>query len=191
MTRTYRQSKRSGSADETREKIVRATFDLHGEQGVSATTMKQIAARAGVSVGSVYHHFPTYEDAIAACGAHAFGRFPPPGEEIFHGAADRAERVRRLALALFRFFAGISAFAGVRADAEKLPVLQPFVAQEAEGRLALARLAAGEAAAPTLAALFDVGAYEGWRHAGFTPEAAAARAAETANAWLDTQDGAD
>ena len=191
MARPYRQSKRGGSADETREKIVRATFDLHGEQGIAATSMKQIAARAGVSVGSVYHHFPTYEDAIQACGAHAFALNPPPDEAIFQGAADRAERVRRLARACFRFFAGITAFASVRADADKLPVLRPFVAQEAEGRLALARRAAGEAAAPTLAALFDVGAYEGWRHAGFTPEAAAARAAEAANAWLDTQEGAD
>src|SRR5689334_7225769 len=103
MARGYRQSRRGTSAEETRERIVRACFDLHAEQGIAATSMKQIAARAGVSVGSVYHHFPTYEDAILACGAHAFGLAPPPGPAIFEGAATRPERVARLAQALFHF----------------------------------------------------------------------------------------
>jgi AcrR family transcriptional regulator len=186
VPRPYRQSKRGGSADETRERIVRACFDLHAEQGIAATSMKQIAARAGVSVGSVYHHFPTYEDAIQACGAHAFSIAPPPTEAVLAGAADRPERVRRLALAYAGFFEGTRAMASVRADADKLPVLQPIVRQEAAHRLAMARAAAGEPAAPTLAALLDVAAYEAFRHAGFTPEAAAARIAEIANAWLDT-----
>ncbi|HEY0437700.1 MAG TPA: helix-turn-helix domain-containing protein, partial [Phenylobacterium sp.] len=66
MARTYRQSKRGDTAEETRRRIVDACFELHREQGMVATTMKQIAERAGVSVGSVYHHFPTYDDAIRA-----------------------------------------------------------------------------------------------------------------------------
>ena len=55
--RRYRLERRAETAGETRRRLVDATFALHGERGISATTMSDIAARAGVSVGSVYHHF--------------------------------------------------------------------------------------------------------------------------------------
>src|SRR6185436_1552868 len=162
MARTYRQARRSETADGTRQRIVQATFDLHAEQGIAATTMKQIAERAGVSVGSVYHHFPSYDEAIAACGAHAFTRFPIPTPEIFEGAQSRAERVRRLARALFHVFAGVRAFGSVIADQDKLPVLKAFVAQEQAARLELAAAAVGGPgeAAETLAGLLDSGAHD-------------------------------
>lgn len=187
MARQYRQARRGESADETRRRIVQATFDLHLEQGIAATSMRQIAERAGVSVGSVYHHFPTYDDAINACGAHAFGLFPLPTTALFESAGSRAERVRRLARAMFEVFAGMGgAFQSVIADQEKLPVLKPFVAQEHAARLGLAIAAAGEAAGPTLAALVDSATYDAFARQGLTAEAAAARVAEVANAWLDT-----
>jgi AcrR family transcriptional regulator len=188
MVRGYRQSKRGETAEETRRRIVQATFDLHSEQGIAATTMKQIAARAGVSVGSVYHHFPTYDEAINACGAHAFSLAPPPGPELFEGAASRAERVRRLAQALFRMFTGLRAFGSVLADQDKLPVLKAVVEMERKTRLALAAAAVGAdgAAAATLAALVDHGTYDAFTRAGLAPDAAAERVAQIANAWLDT-----
>lgn len=186
MARTYRQSRRGESAEETRRRIVEATFALHSEQGIAATTMKQIAERAGVSVGSVYHHFPTYDDAINACGAHAFARHPLPTVEIFEGAASRAERVRRLARATFGVYANLP-FHAVIADQDKLPVLQGYVAQEQAVRLELARAAAGDPdAARTLAALVDSATYDAFARLGFSLDEAAARAADVANAWLDT-----
>ena len=188
MARSYRQAKRSDTADETRQRIVQATFDLHAEQGIAATTMKQIAVRAGVSVGSVYHHFPTYDQAIVACGAHAFSICPIPTPAIFDGAGSRAEKVRRLARALFATFAGVRAFGSVIADQEKLPVLKGFVAQEQAARLALAAEAVGgdRAAAQTLAGLLDSGAYDAFARLGLGPDAAANRVAEVANAWLES-----
>ena len=62
MVRKYTLGRRGEAAEETRRRIVEATFALHAEQGVAATTMTQIAERAGVSVGTVYHHFATYDD---------------------------------------------------------------------------------------------------------------------------------
>ena len=50
--RQYRQSRRAESTEETRRRIVEATYALHAEQGMAATSMKQIAARADVSVGT-------------------------------------------------------------------------------------------------------------------------------------------
>lgn len=186
MARRYQQARRSESAEETRQRIVDATFALHGEQGIAATSMKQIAARAGVSVGSVYHHFPTYDDAINACGAHAFTLFPIPTPELFDGAASRAERVQRLARAMTHLFAGVRAFQSVIADQEKLPVLKAYVAQEHAARLDLAIAAAGPDAGPTLAGLLDSGTCDAFARLGLSPDAAAARIAEVANAWLDT-----
>jgi len=190
MVRAYRQARRGDAAEETRRRIVQAIFDLHGEQGIAATTMKQIAERAGVSVGSVYHHFPTYDDAIGACGAHAFSHAPPPTPAIFEGADGRAERVRRMAQATFAMFAGLRAFGSVLADQDKLPVLRRVVAEEQSGRLAMAGAALGapRPQARTLAALMDHGAYEAFLRLGFTVEAAADQAAEVANAWLDSQE---
>ncbi len=190
MARGYRQSRREEAADDTRRRIVQATFDLHGEQGIAATSMKQIAARAGVSVGSVYHHFPTYEHAVTACGTTAMANNPLPAAEVFAGAASRAERVRRMAAATFEFFAAVRAFASVRADQEKVPVLAGFVALEREARLALALAAVGEDGAdlaPTLATLMDVGVYEAARAAGLSPADGARQVAEVANAWLETR----
>ena len=189
MTRPYRQSRREEAAEETRRRIVQATFDLHGEQGIAATSMKQIAARAGVSVGSVYHHFPTYADAVIACGATALDRNPLPDPTIFEGARDRSQRVERMARAMFEMFAAVRAFASVRADQAKVPVLTAVVEQERTARLALARAALDDDAdlAPTLATLMDVGVYEAMIAAGHTPAEAAREVAEVANAWLESR----
>jgi AcrR family transcriptional regulator len=75
--RPYRLGRRAESAEETLRRIVRATYTLHCEQGVAATTMKQIARRADVSVGTVYHHFarPPWRSsrASASCRAGSSG----------------------------------------------------------------------------------------------------------------------
>jgi AcrR family transcriptional regulator len=186
MARSYEQRKRGEAAEETRRRIVLATFELHGEQGVTATTMKQIAERAGVSVGSVYHHFPTYDAAIQACGAHAFSMAPQLDDAVFAAIPERAERVRRLARALFGFFARVRGLGHVIAEQDRMPVLKAFAQQERGVRAGLARAAVGdEGAARVLAALLDYRTFEALRDQGFDPDAAAAKAAEVANAWLD------
>src|SRR5689334_18114758 len=101
--RQYQLKQRAESAEETRRRLVEATFELHGEQGIAATTMKQIAERAGVGIGTVYHHFPTLDDTINACAAHATATYPPPSEAIFTGVPTIKERLVRLARALFEF----------------------------------------------------------------------------------------
>lgn len=188
MARAYRQGRRSESAETTRQRIVQATFELHNAQGIAATSMKEIAARAGVSVGSVYHHFPTYDDAISACGAHAFSLTPLPGGALFAGLETRAVRVAAAVAAQFATFAALPAMASVIADQEKLPVLKAFVAQEAALRRALAAEALQDdgPAADTLAALMAHGSFDAFTRQGLSPEAAAQRVAEVANAWLDT-----
>lgn len=167
---------------------MRATFELHGEQGIVGTTMRQIAERAGVSVGSVYNHFPSYDEAILACGAYAFSLAPEPSAALFDGVNDVAERVRRLAHATFAQFERLRAFGYVAAEQDRVPVLKRFVDQERAQRLSLAAAALGEPAtgekARTLAALLDHGVHQALKDMGLGTDAAAARAAEVANAWL-------
>ena len=44
-------------------RTLEAALELFSSQGFGATSMRQIADRAGLSVGNVYHHFPS-KDAI-------------------------------------------------------------------------------------------------------------------------------
>src|SRR5512142_2501630 len=105
--------------------------------------MKQIAERAEVSVGSVYNHFPTYDEAIMACGAYAFSLGPEPSLALFDGVEVRAERVRRLARSAFALFERLRAFGYVTAEQDRVPVLKAFVARERQTRLSLAAAALG------------------------------------------------
>jgi AcrR family transcriptional regulator len=55
-----RLQKRAEALDETRNRIIWATMQLHGEKGVATTSQADVAARAGVSPATVYRHFPTF-----------------------------------------------------------------------------------------------------------------------------------
>ena len=50
----------------TRAAIIDAATALFGTQGFTATTVDQIAARAGIAKGAVYHHFPNKEAVFEA-----------------------------------------------------------------------------------------------------------------------------
>ena len=59
VKRTYRSSRRADSARQTRELIRQAAASLFVDQGVAATTMRQVAERAGVAERTVYTAFAT------------------------------------------------------------------------------------------------------------------------------------
>ena len=48
----------------SRAAILSAALDLFQEHGYEATTMRAIAQRAGVSLGSSYHYFPSKEHLV-------------------------------------------------------------------------------------------------------------------------------
>lgn len=191
--RTYRLGRRGEAAEETRRRVVQATFDLHAEQGIAETTMAQIAERAGVSVGTVYHHFPTYADAIEACGAFASATVPAPTEEIFEGAQTRRERIARLARALFDYYRRLPALASVRRDRHLADVLGRFADEEVRARRALSARAAAvdvkDKRAAFVAALVDFDSFQALTREGFSVREAAEKIADAANAWLDLQEG--
>ena len=49
-----------------RESILAIAAEVFGESGYSATTMKEIAARAGISESGLAHHFPNKDELLSA-----------------------------------------------------------------------------------------------------------------------------
>lgn len=181
--RAYRQARRAEAAEATRRRIVEATFALHGEQSIGETTMSQIAARAGVSVGSVYKHFPTYDDAIAACTVHASALIVPAGAAGFASRSTLADRVRGLVREVFGFYERAGRFEQIRAEQARFAALRPFFAAEERRRFALTRAALSPfgldgATADLLATLLDVAVWSGLRRAGLDQDGAVAAIAE-------------
>lgn len=103
------------TAPETRnasaEEVLRAALDLFARQGYGATTMRQIAQRAGTSLGNVYHHFRNKEEIFATLIDRYFqalldpnlelnrifarARFPEDLEEMAEAIEDIVERYGR------------------------------------------------------------------------------------------------
>jgi AcrR family transcriptional regulator len=88
---------RRRNADERRQALIAATIDSlkhHGHEGLS---VRRIAARAGVSIGLINHHFPN-KDALVAESYRQFSRQLAAG---FQAAVDRAGRDPRARLSAF------------------------------------------------------------------------------------------
>lgn len=99
--RKYRSSLRAASREQTHARIVKATAELHRERGVLDTTHAMIAARADVSVPTVYNHFPTRGDLVKACGAHIRAGAPPLEAPEAEPERSMAARVRGLVHRVF------------------------------------------------------------------------------------------
>jgi len=86
VKRTYRSPARAAAAGATRARIRAAAERLFVEQGYTATTLRQIAAAAGVGERTLYDAFPTK----AALFAHTLG-VATVGDEEPVRVADRPE----------------------------------------------------------------------------------------------------
>jgi AcrR family transcriptional regulator len=62
-------------ATATRERILDSALDLFAERGVVATSIEDVCARSGASVGSVYHHFAGKEGLADALVAESLGAY--------------------------------------------------------------------------------------------------------------------
>ncbi len=84
--------RRQTAVEQTRERIVAATFDLHATIGPSRTTIRAIADRAGLQRHTVYAHFPELDSLYEACTVHGIrstGMPEPVGWQTISGPLDR------------------------------------------------------------------------------------------------------
>ena len=95
MTRPYELKSRAVSQNETRQRIVDATIELHRTIGAARTTISEIAKRAGVGRVTVYRHFPDEETLFFACSGHYFSQHPFPSIERWREVADPLDRLRQ------------------------------------------------------------------------------------------------
>ncbi len=87
-----RKTDRRPGAPSTRERILAAAAALLAERGHDATTMEDVAAAAGLTVGALYRHFDGKPDLLLAVVGASLDRIP-----LFHPAAGaRAGRVAEL-----------------------------------------------------------------------------------------------
>ncbi len=157
-TRKYTKRRRAEQEAETRQRIVEAVYDLHGEIGPARTTIKAIAERAGVERLTVYRHFADEGEIFAACGAHFQAKLPPPDPAAWADVTDPEARLRAALLAFYDYYrrAGTNLSKALE-DAVELPALAVVVAPF--GRLVEgvredleAHWAVGDRARPRLAA---------------------------------------
>lgn len=121
--------KRAAATEETRRRILEATRALHGEVGVAVTSYEDIAARAGVGVGTVYRHFPSLDELIPACGALTMGEIalPDPREvpREFGAVQGRLARIRKLVADAFGIYErGAAQLQAARRERDLHPVLE-------------------------------------------------------------------
>ncbi len=181
-------SRRAAAVAQTRRRITDATLELHGEQGIAAKSWDDIAARAGVGVGTVYRHVPSLDELVPACGEIAMQvvalRDPSAVPALFEQTAEAAERVERLVREAFAIYErGAPQLRAVRREGE----IHPLVAQNREeleaslGALvdaALAPLGATRGDRAVARAMVDLNTWEALRDQGLGPSEALAAAAD-------------
>lgn len=165
-------------AEATRRRIVEATLAAHDEQGISATTVRDIAHRAGVAPSTVLHHFPQMDELVRACGELSEHLLPMPSEAVLAGASGALERVRTMAQAMFAWWDAMGpGFDHLRIDRRRIPEVDAWMAGLAQRHRSLAASALGEGddrRVDLLVALTSADAWTGLRSAGADPTSAAA-----------------
>jgi AcrR family transcriptional regulator len=107
----------AGKKEVTREKILDTAVELFRERGFDETTMREVAARAGVALGLTYHYFPAKEALVMAYYERVQAEHRRVVEErvlsvsglrdrlarMFHTKLDILRDDRKLIGALFRY----------------------------------------------------------------------------------------
>jgi AcrR family transcriptional regulator len=87
-TRAYNIESRRRQQAELKAGIAAATVELHAVKGVIATSYADIARHAGVSLPTVYKHFPTQNELLQGCTSHVIAKAPPMPMEKIMAAPD-------------------------------------------------------------------------------------------------------
>ncbi len=180
----------------TQQRIVDGALALHLEKGIAATSMKDVAARAQVGIGTVYFHFPTYENLVRACAGKVTAIIRAPTPEVFQGLETVDARITRLVDELFAYYERYYWFDRLRCEREKLAIVGEAVARRERAiedlvREGLRPLSLQEAVVRTAVALTDFAVYKSLTQGAMPRPAAAHQIADVLQAWLTSVSGGD
>ena len=135
--RRYELKARAERQRQTRERIVRATMELHREVGPAQTTIAEIARRAGVQRLTVYNHFPDEAELFGACQAHWMSLHPPPDFAVALALSDPGERLTAALRDMYGWYRETEAMAEkVQRDRTAARPLDELLEQTADAALA-------------------------------------------------------
>lgn len=103
---------RAERQQQTRQRIIDATVQLHQEIGPLRTTVTAIAQRAGVERLTVYRHFADEQALHVACQQRFFSVNPPPDPAAWTALQEFGPRVRTALRELYAYWEGIEEMAG-------------------------------------------------------------------------------
>lgn len=112
----------------TRQRIVDVALELFAEQGYDATTMRGIAARAGVSTGNAYQYFAGKDHLVLAFYERSQVEHAEAAAAALVGSRDLATRLRGVLTARIDTMQPYRAFAAsfFRTAADPASPLSPF-----------------------------------------------------------------
>ena len=189
-------SKRALARAETRRRIVEATAELHGQNGVLGTSWQDIAKQADVSVATVYAHFPSLDELLPACGALVMERVRPPttesATEVIGDAQSLEERFERVATELFDFYERGGPHIEVDVRERQLPGMREWEDHLLDVVTAFVREASAPASTDAgtvrlVSAFFDLSTFKALRNRGVGPRAAAKTVARVASSLIEEE----
>jgi AcrR family transcriptional regulator len=193
LPRKYELGKRAVQRAETRRRIIAAALELYQQQGVSATTMLDIARRADVAPGTVANHFGSAADLATEVAGEILGELRMPSPALFDGVDGLRSRVDLLVRELSAFFdrsepwwrasqrdgRGVSFWA--EAEARYYQQLEALV------RVALGQLASDDDAVAVVMTVFGRWVIGSLQETGRTSEQAVSLVADLLASWLETR----
>jgi len=117
----------------TRARLLDATVAVLVERGHGGTTTPAVCARAGVSQGALFKHFPTKAQLIGAAVEHLFAGLVEDYHRAFEGAASARDRVEAAVRLLWERFeeprlrAAFELYTAARTDPELRAALGPVL----------------------------------------------------------------
>ena len=118
-------------SEQTRERILEAALDLFRQKGFAASTMREVAAAAGMATGAAYYYFASKEALVLAFYDRARLEMGPLLDEALTGPKKLEDRLRALIGVKLRYFAANRKFLGalIGSAADPDNPLSPFSAQ--------------------------------------------------------------
>ena len=133
--RKYDLKARAAAQEQTRERIVAATLELHREVGPAQTTVAEVARRSGVQRLTVYNHFPEDAALFGACQAHWMELHPLPDFDAVLARDEPVERMRATLLGYYRWYRETEPMAEkIQRDRGAIPALEALMQRTADAR---------------------------------------------------------